>query len=80
VGEIAAELMEELAEDFGDDATLGVVMVVAEVEDATDPDDPTTTITLRCSDGREWIQTGFLESATREVRRWGMGAEEKGED
>ena len=77
LGNIAAEMMEALAEDFGDGAELGVVMVVAEVVDDTDPDDQLNTIVGRCSDGREWVQTGLLQTATRTIRNFdGISDEE----
>lgn len=65
VGEVAATLMELIAEAYGDDATVGVVAIVVEVD--IPPSDPgehgITEIQVRCSEPRRWIQAGLLESA-----------------
>jgi hypothetical protein len=62
VGTLAAELMERLAEQYSEDAEIGIVAVVAEI-DCGD----STAIYYRCTDGRHWIQAGLFDAAKRAV-------------
>lgn len=55
--------MERLTERYGEDAEVGTVAVVAEV----DCGDDSTAIYYRCTDGRHWIQAGLFEAAKRAV-------------
>jgi hypothetical protein len=65
VGLLAAELMESIAEEHGDDVELGVVAVVVEIDipPSTDEEYGATLIEMRCSDKRRWIQAGLFERA-----------------
>ena len=69
VGTIAAELMENISEKYGEDATLGVVAVVVELDvPASDENEHGEThIVYRCSEPRRWIQAGLFERAKRVV-------------
>jgi hypothetical protein len=64
LGELAAELMEALEDEHGEEARLGVVAVVVEV---TGADDEWTAVQYRCSDPRRWIQSGLFAAAGRAV-------------
>ena len=78
VGQTTAKLMESLAEEFGDDAQVGIVAVVVEVTEPISAEDweeaegrpPTpddepleaTSLRWRCSDGRNWVQRGLFRA------------------
>lgn len=61
LGETAARLMDDLAEDFEEDCKLGVVLVIAEIDREDDGEFPV--VQFRCSDGRLWVQDGLLYHA-----------------
>jgi len=65
LGELAAEFMDALERDFGQDATLGTVAIVAEIDIADDDGPGYCVIRYRCSDRRRWIQAGFFQAASR---------------
>jgi hypothetical protein len=71
VGHVAADLMEQVAERFGEDATVETVAVVAEVHHS-DGEEEATTITCGCSDHRAWAQSGLLRFAARLVDHQAM--------
>ena len=62
VGHLAAQLMDRLTEEYGEDAEIGTVAVVVEVEMGN-----ATAITYRCTDARRWIQVGLFGAAQRAV-------------
>jgi len=80
VGTVTAQLMESLAEEFGEDAEVGVVAVLVEITEPVSPEEweesegrePTpedeplaaTTLRWRCSDGRNWVQRGLFRAAS----------------
>jgi hypothetical protein len=72
LGQLAAGLMESLAEEYGEveGAEIGVVAVIAEVDmPAKDDDDPGwTSVQYRCTDARRWVQSGLFIAAERGVR------------
>lgn len=72
VGHVAAELMERVAQQFGEDAEIETVAVVAEVRHRDDDDAEATTITCSSSDSRAWVQAGLLAFASRLVERQAM--------
>ena len=72
VGHVAAELMERVAQQFGEDAEVETVAVVAEVRHRDDDDAEATTITCSSSDSRAWVQAGLLSFASRLVERQAM--------
>ena len=72
VGHVAAELIERVGQQFGEDAELETVAVVAEVRHRDDDDADATTITCSSSDSRAWVQAGLLSFASKLVERQGM--------
>ena len=71
VGHVAADLMEQVSERFGEDATVDTVAVVVEVRHP-DGDSEATTITCGCSDHRAWAQSGLLRFAAELVEHQSM--------
>lgn len=69
VGHVAADLMEQVSEQFGDEATVETVAVVVEVRHPDQPSGAATTITCSCSDHRAWAQSGLLRFAAGLVDR-----------
>jgi hypothetical protein len=69
VGTLAAEFMERIEGEYGEGATIGISMVVAEVTiPGVDDDDPgSTEILYRSTDDRGWVQNGLLVAARRAV-------------
>lgn len=65
LGALAAEFMQTVEESFEDDATLGVVAIVVEVNVEGDPGH--TEVLYRCSDNRRWVQRGLFSAADRAV-------------
>lgn len=81
VGQVAAELMEAIADEHGDaDVEIGEVAVVVEVgtTDDADADEGWTTVNCRCSDHRRWVQAGLLDAAKRAVFASSERADEDG--
>jgi hypothetical protein len=71
VGHVAADLMDQVSERFGEDATVETVAVVVEVRHP-DGDTEATTITCGCSDERAWAQSGLLRFAAGLVENQSM--------
>lgn len=69
VGHVAADLMEQVAEQFGEEAAVETVSVVVEVRHADEASDQATTISCACSDPRAWVQAGLLHFAANLVER-----------
>lgn len=69
LGELAAEVMERIEREYGDEATVGICAVVVEVDvPSDDPEDPGfTEILYRCTDQRRWVQAGLFDAAKRAV-------------
>jgi hypothetical protein len=66
VGVVTAELMDYLAESYGDDEVgVGTVMVLVEVTGTDEDGDDWTAIQSRCSDPRAWVQNGMLHAGLR---------------
>lgn len=61
LGVVAAQLMDQLAEEAEDNECIGDVMVLAEIR-GNDDEGPYTFISWRCSDEREWVQRGMLHA------------------
>jgi hypothetical protein len=68
VGHVAAELMDQVSEQFGDNAAVETVAVVVEVRHF-DGEQDATTITCVSSEPRAWAQSGLLSFAARLVER-----------
>lgn len=68
----AAQVIEDMAGQFGEDAVVRGIMVVLDVEH----NDSTVTV-VSCDDDRQWIQLAFLEEAQATVE---CGAPELVED
>ena len=69
VGHVAADLMEQVAEQFGEEATVETVAMVVAVRHADDATEEATTISCACSDPRAWVQVGLLHFAANLVER-----------
>ena len=69
VGRLAAELMEQISGQFGDEAAVETVALVVEVRHQGEDGGGSTTITCRCSDDRAWIQSGLLRFGAELVER-----------
>jgi hypothetical protein len=69
VGVLAADLMEQLAEQYEDeDIEIGTVAVVVEISKPDEGGETGwTAVQYRCSDWRAWVQTGFFHAALRAV-------------
>lgn len=65
LGTTAARLMDELADRFDgfEDAELGTVLILAEVNIPSDGPEGSSGIYFRASDARKWIQQGMLHYA-----------------
>ena len=69
LGQVTAELMEKLSEDWDEEsAELGEVMVLAEVKVTDEDGDDWTYIAWRCSDPRNWVQRGLLHASLEQER------------
>lgn len=62
LGVLVAELMETLAEEYGEDAKAGVLAVIVEIDLGE-----ATQIVYRCSDNRRWIHDALFQAARRAV-------------
>jgi hypothetical protein len=62
VGSVAADLMDMVTDEYGDDVEVGIVAVVVELNS-----EDWTAVRYRCNDGRRWIQAGLFEQARRGV-------------
>jgi hypothetical protein len=71
VGQLAADLMERIADEYPDECEVGVVALVLEVDipPSDDEEEGSTEITYRCSDGRKWIQAGLFHRAVAIAER-----------
>ncbi|MBM3667128.1 MAG: hypothetical protein FJW90_06540 [Actinobacteria bacterium] len=63
VGHVAADLMERISDQFGEEATVETVAMVIEVRHSDGEEREATTITCSCSDPRAWAQAGLLRFA-----------------
>jgi hypothetical protein len=76
VGVVAAELMQDIAEKHGGDVEIGTVMVIVALES-----DDSWGIETRCSDQRDWVKLGLVESVAAELRKYvSNGEHHDGED
>lgn len=62
MGVLVAELMDTIADEYGEDAKIGTVAVVVEIDH-----DEWTQVRYRCSDTRSWVQEGFFRAAQHAV-------------
>jgi len=63
IGQLVAEVMEEIEGSYGTDAHLGIFAIVAEIN-IDEPGGPGVThVIYRCNDNRTWIQSGLFEAA-----------------
>ena len=69
VGHVAADLMDVVAEKFGQDASVETVAIVVEVKHPDEEHGEATTVTCKCSDPRAWAQAGLLGFASALVER-----------
>jgi hypothetical protein len=58
MGQFVADFMDQINEDFGDEAVIRTFAVVAEVDH-----DESTTLLVNCDDDRAWVQMEFLNQA-----------------
>jgi hypothetical protein len=58
MGQFVADFMDQINEDFGDEAVIRTFAVVAEVDH-----DESTTLLVNCDDDRAWVQVEFLNQA-----------------
>jgi hypothetical protein len=74
LGQLAAELMDSLAEAYEDDegAEIGTVAIVVEIEGPG-----WTGVDYRSTDQRRWVQEGFFDAPKRAVR---LSARNGGDD
>lgn len=62
VGTVAADLMDMVCEEYGEEVEVGIVAVVVELNS-----DDWTAVRYRCNDGRRWVQAGLFAQAIRGV-------------
>lgn len=63
LGEIAAGMMERLAESYEDhDVEVGTVALIVEISSGD-----WTAVTYRCSDNRSWVQRGLMNEGVRAI-------------
>ena len=65
VGQLAAETMESVEQQFGENAEIGTVAMVVEVRHLDEEGDEATTITCTSNDRRPWAQYGLLRFAAK---------------
>lgn len=63
---LALDLIESLAEAHDEDAEVGTIALVVEVNGAHEGE-PATWVEYRCTDPRRWIQAGLFDAAGRAV-------------
>ncbi len=63
IGQLVAEVMDEIEKSYGEDASLGIFAIVAEINIDEDDGPGTTHVIYRCNDNRTWIQSGLFEAA-----------------
>jgi hypothetical protein len=67
VGRVAADLMESMAQRYGEEEVeVGEVLVVVELSHPPGAEtdfEESTQVVYRCSDSRGWVQRGLLEEA-----------------
>jgi hypothetical protein len=71
MGVLVAELMDTIADEYGEDVKIGTVAVVVELDC-----DEWTQVRYRCSDPRSWVQEGFFRAAQHAV----VACRETGDD
>ncbi len=68
LGKLAAEMMDRIADEYGDKVEeIGVCAVVVEIDVEEEEGDGYTEVLYRCTDGRRWIQKGLFDAARRAV-------------
>lgn len=69
LGKYAAEFMDTLEAEYGEQGTLVTFAIVAEIDLAPDDENPAgaTEIRYTSSEQRRWVQAGFFEAAKRAV-------------
>jgi len=67
IGRAAAELMESIEAQVGEDSKVGTVAIIVEVDSKENEEPGTTHIFYRCSDSRAWVQYGLFACAARVV-------------
>lgn len=65
LGQLAAHFMESIERDFGQDAELGVVSIVAEINVYKADGPGYTSINFVCTDNRRWIQAALFDAGQR---------------
>jgi len=64
IGNLVAEVMEEIEDLYGENATLGIFAICAEIN-IDDEDGPGVThVIYRCNDNRTWVQMGLFAAAS----------------
>jgi hypothetical protein len=63
IGNLVAEVMEEIESTYGESASLGIFAIVAEINIDEEDGPGVTHVTYRCNDNRTWIQAGLFEAA-----------------
>ena len=63
IGQLIADVMDNLERTYGENAELGIFAIVAEVNIDEDDGPGVTHIIYRCNDNRTWIQAGLFEAA-----------------
>jgi hypothetical protein len=65
VGSLAADIMDAVEEEYGENssASVGIVAVVAEVNVDEEDGPGFTHVLYRCSDNRRWVQAGLFDAA-----------------
>jgi len=72
LGELAAQFMEELTEEYGDNEEEEIDMVVMAVELK---DSESTVIVTKSSDDRAWVEAAFFEAASESIHEQEVGEE-----
>jgi hypothetical protein len=65
VGHVAAELMDRVAAEHGDDVEVDTVLLIVSLDGGE-----SWGIETRCSDQRDWVKLGLVESVAAELRRY----------
>lgn len=63
IGNLVAEVMDEIEETYGENASLGIFAIVAEINVEDEDSLGVTHVIYRCNDNRTWIQAGLFEAA-----------------
>jgi len=63
IGNLVAEVMDEIEKTYGEDAQLGIFAIVAEINIDDGDGLGVTHVIYRCNDNRTWIHSGLFEAA-----------------